>query len=90
MIIKLIPQRYRVGDEIYLLFGNSYVLVTVTDAYKYSGRWFYSIDVSNYTEGFELEWIYEEALSKTPSGTKRNKPLPAGVFFKLVAQFEGE
>lgn len=75
MKIKLIPSKYRVNDEVYLIYEGGCVLAKISDVYRYNGKWYYDVDASLHMKGFELQWVVETALSKSPSGTKDTTPI---------------
>ena len=81
---------FKVGDKAYLLCEQSHVLVTITDVFKHDGKWYYSIDMSNYMEGLKVIGIKEETLSKTPFATVRNEPMSSRTFDRIVSQFRKE
>lgn len=47
--------------------GDSACLVTITEVYRYAGINYYSIDMSQYHAGLELEWVSERVLTKKVS-----------------------
>lgn len=88
MKIKLVPSKFRISDEVYLLYQGGACLVKITDVYKYENSWYYSIDASNYKSGLELEWVRETALSKYPSCRKNNIPYSKEIIDNLLSEFE--
>lgn len=87
MIISLNPNKFRVGDEVYLLTSGGCCLVTITDCYKYNDDWFYSVNADNYTTGLELEWVSEKSISKKTYARKYNKPIPIEIMESILEEF---
>lgn len=88
MIVKLIPNEFRKGDEVYLLDGIGCCLVTIIDCYKRRDRWFYSINCDNYLKGLELENVPETALSKKGYATKGKIPITTEYMDMLIKEYE--
>lgn len=85
---KLDMPKYRVGDKVYLYDYCGSCLVTITNAYKWCGKWHYDVDASNYAKGFELEFVRETALGKSPWAKKNAEPYDYLTWRKLYLEYK--
>lgn len=88
MEIKLSISKFKKGEEVYLYDGSGSCLVTITDVYKWGNNWYYDIDANNYAKGFELEFVPEGALGKSPWVPADAKPFSYMTMRRLYMEFK--
>ena len=82
----MIPPKFQNNQTAYLLVGEGAIKCKITDVCNISRIWFYRIDLKDFYENFELEYVNEKYLSKTGVYESGNEAVSVEEFTKLLEQ----
>lgn len=82
------PPKFQKNRTAYLLVGEGAIRCKIKDVYNICRIWFYRIDLKDFYDNFELEYVNEKYLSKTVVCESWNEPMSVEELNKLLEQYK--
>lgn len=86
----MIPPKFKKNQTAYLLVGEGAIKCKIKDVYNICRIWFYRIDLKDFYERFELEYVNEKYLSKNGVYENGNEAMEVEELNKLLEQHKEE
>lgn len=84
------PPKFQKNQTAYLLVGEGAIKCKIKDVYNIYRIWFYRIDLKEFYDRFELEYVNEKYLSKTGVYESGNEAMEVEELNKLLEQHKEE
>lgn len=78
------PPKFQKNQTAYLLVGDGAIKCKIKDVYNICRIWFYRIDLKDFYDNFELEYVNEKYLSKNGVYESCNEVISIDDFNKLL------
>ena len=82
----MIPPKFQKNQTAHLLVGEGVIKCKIKDVYNICRIWFYRIDLKDFYDRFELEYVNEKYLSKTGVYESGNEAMEVEELNKLLEQ----
>ena len=82
------PPKFQKNQTAYLLVGEGAIKCKIKDVYNICRIWFYRIDLKDFYDNFELEYVNEKYLSKTGVYESGNEAMEVEELNKLLEQYK--
>lgn len=82
------PPKFQKNQTAYLLVGEGAIKCKIKDVYNICRIWFYRIDLKDFYDRFELEYVNEKYLSKNGVCESWNEPMGVEELNKLLEQYK--
>lgn len=82
----MIPPKFQKNQTAYLLVGEGAIRCKIKDVYNICRIWFYRIDLKDFYDRFELEYVNEKYLSKNGLYESGNATVSVEEFTKILEQ----
>lgn len=82
----MIPPKFQKNQTAYLLVGEGAIRCKIKDVYNICRIWFYRIDLKDFYDRFELEYVNEKYLSKNGVYESGNEAMEVEELNKLLEQ----
>lgn len=86
----MIPPKFQKNQTAYLLVGEGAIRCKINDVYNICRIWFYRIDLNDFYDRFELEYVNEKFLSKNGLYESGNEAMEVEELNKLLEQHKEE
>ena len=86
----MIPPKFQKNQTAYLLVGEGAIKCKIKDVYNICRIWFYRIDLKDFYDNFELEYVNEKYLSKKGVYESGNEAMEVEALNKLLEQHKEE
>lgn len=80
------PPKFQKNQTAYLLVGEGAIKCKIKDVYNICRIWFYRVDLKDFYDNFELEYVNEKYLSKNGVYESGNEAVSVEEFTKLLEQ----
>ena len=84
------PPKFQKSQTAYLLVGEGAIKCKIKDVYNICRIWFYRIDLKDFYDRFELEYVNEKYLSKKGVYENGNEAMEVEELNKLLEQHKEE
>ena len=84
------PPKFQKNQTSYLLVGEGAIKCKITDVCNISRIWFYKVDLQDFYDRFELEYVNEKYLSKKGVYENGNEAMEVEELNKLLEQHKEE
>lgn len=84
------PPKFQKNQTAYLLVGEGAIKCKITDVCNISRIWFYKVDLQDFYDRFELEYVNEKYLSKKGVYENGNEAMEVEELNKLLEQHKEE
>lgn len=86
----MIPSKFKKSQTAYLLVGEGAIKCKIKDVYNICRIWFYRVDLRDFYDNFELEYVNEKYLSKNGVYESGNEAMEVEELNKLLEQYKEE
>lgn len=80
------PPKFQKNQTAYLLVGEGAIKCKIKDVYNICRIWFYKVQLQDFYDNFELEYVNEKYLSKNGVYESGNEAVSVEEFTKLLEQ----
>lgn len=84
------PPKFQKNQTAYLLVGEGAIKCKIKDVYNICRIWFYRVDLKDFYDNFELEYVNEKYLSKTGVYESGKEVMGVEELNKLLEQHKEE
>lgn len=84
------PPKFQKNQTAYLLVGEGAIRCKIKDVCNICRIWFYRIDLKDFYDRFELEYVNEKYLSKTGVYESGNEAMEVEELNKLLEQHKDD